>query len=52
VKDASDDVAFGSFAVGVVLDHGRVAESGSHDELMARRGLYADLFTLQSASYA
>jgi ATP-binding cassette, subfamily B, bacterial len=35
----------------VVLDHGRVAELGSHDELMARHGLYADLFTLQAAAY-
>ena len=36
----------------VVLDQGRVAEEGTHDELMARGGLYADLFRLQSASYA
>jgi ATP-binding cassette subfamily B protein len=34
-----------------VLDGGRVVESGSHDQLMARGGLYADLFTLQAASY-
>jgi ATP-binding cassette subfamily B protein len=36
----------------VVVDDGRVAEVGSHDELMARRGLYAELFTLQSSAYA
>ena len=24
----------------VVLDHGRIAERGSHDELLARKGLY------------
>lgn len=29
----------------------RVAEAGSHDELMARRGLYAELFELQAAAY-
>ncbi|HUR76552.1 MAG TPA: ABC transporter ATP-binding protein [Acidimicrobiales bacterium] len=36
----------------VVLDDGMVAEAGTHDELMARGGLYADLFRMQSASYA
>ena len=35
-----------------VLDHGRVAESGSHDELIALGGHYAELFTLQAAGYA
>jgi ATP-binding cassette subfamily B protein len=27
----------------IVLDRGRLIEEGSHDELMARRGLYAQL---------
>jgi ABC-type multidrug transport system fused ATPase/permease subunit len=28
----------------VVLEHGRVIEQGSHDELLARRGLYTSLY--------
>jgi subfamily B ATP-binding cassette protein MsbA len=34
----------------VVLDDGRVAESGSHDELLARGGIYAKLHRLQSGA--
>ncbi|QOC93466.1 ABC transporter ATP-binding protein [Micromonospora craniellae] len=34
----------------VVVD-GRVADSGSHEELMERGGLYADLYGLQQRSY-
>jgi ATP-binding cassette subfamily B protein len=33
----------------VVLDEGRVAESGTHDELLERGGLYADLWYRQAA---
>jgi ATP-binding cassette subfamily B protein len=36
----------------VVLDGGRVAEAGSHAELMDRRRLYAELFSLQATAYA
>jgi ATP-binding cassette subfamily B protein len=33
----------------VVLDEGRVAEKGTHDELLERGGLYADLWYRQAA---
>lgn len=34
-----------------VLDGGRVREVGNHDELMARGGLYAELYDLQARAY-
>jgi ATP-binding cassette subfamily B protein len=36
----------------IVIDGGQVLEVGSHDELMTRGGLYAELFALQSSAYA
>jgi ATP-binding cassette, subfamily B, bacterial len=33
----------------IVLDGGRVAESGYHAELIGRDGIYAELFALQAA---
>ncbi len=35
-----------------VLDHGRVSEQGTHDELVARGGQYAELYSLQASQYA
>nr|WP_233223106.1 ABC transporter ATP-binding protein [Amycolatopsis sp. BJA-103] len=35
----------------LLLEHGKVAEYGTHDELMAAKAGYADLFTLQAAAY-
>jgi ATP-binding cassette, subfamily B, bacterial len=35
----------------VVMDGSHVAEVGSHEELMARRGHYAELFGIQAAAY-
>jgi ATP-binding cassette subfamily B protein len=35
----------------VVPDRGRVREAGSHAELMAAGGLYAELYQLQSQAY-
>ncbi|MEW9533487.1 ABC transporter ATP-binding protein [Microbispora sp. NPDC049125] len=34
-----------------VLDHGRVLEHGTHDQLMALDGLYAELYSLQARAY-
>jgi ATP-binding cassette, subfamily B, bacterial len=35
----------------IVMDHGQVVEAGDHQALMARGGVYAELFTLQAAGY-
>jgi ATP-binding cassette subfamily B protein len=36
----------------VVLDGAHVVEFGSHDELMAADGHYAELFRIQAAAYS
>ena len=35
----------------IVLDHGRIIERGSHDQLVAHGGRYATLFNLQAQGY-
>jgi ATP-binding cassette subfamily B protein len=35
----------------IVLRDGRLEEEGTHDELVARGGLYNELFTMQAAGY-
>ncbi len=35
----------------VVLDGSRVAEVGTHEQLMAKRGQYAELYSIQAAAY-
>jgi ATP-binding cassette subfamily B protein len=35
----------------VVLDGAKVVEVGSHEELMARRGQYSELYEIQAAAY-
>ena len=34
----------------IVIDHGHIAEQGTHEELMARGGIYAKLIEMQSVS--
>ena len=35
----------------VVLEQGRIIECGTHDQLMAHRGRYEEMFRLQAESY-
>lgn len=36
----------------VVMDHGKIVESGSHDELLAQKGKYYELYMTQYAGFA
>jgi ATP-binding cassette subfamily B protein len=35
----------------IVLDGGKIAEQGTHDELVAAGGLYSELYKLQREKY-
>ena len=35
----------------VVLDGARVVEAGTHEDLMAKGGQYAELYGIQAAAY-
>ncbi len=35
----------------LVMDSGKIIEDGSHDELLAKQGRYAELFALQAKMY-
>jgi ATP-binding cassette subfamily B multidrug efflux pump len=35
----------------VIMDRGSIVEEGSHDSLLARGGLYAELWTRQSGGF-
>jgi ATP-binding cassette subfamily B multidrug efflux pump len=39
-----------SVSMVVVLDHGRIVETGTHEELLERRGAYYNLYTMQFRS--
>jgi ATP-binding cassette subfamily B protein len=35
----------------IVLNEGKVVEEGTHRELLERKGLYSELFSLQAEGY-
>jgi len=35
----------------IVLNEGKMVEEGTHQELLAKKGLYSELFSLQAEGY-
>ena len=35
----------------LLLEHGAILEAGTHEQLLAKGGRYAELFELQAAGY-
>lgn len=35
----------------IVMDHGQIVEEGTHDQLLAKKGVYANAFKLQAEGY-
>jgi ATP-binding cassette subfamily B protein len=35
----------------VVMDKGKISETGTHDELLKKKGIYAGLYNIQSGGY-
>jgi len=35
----------------IVIEHGKIVEEGSHDELMDKQGFYAEAFAKQAVLY-
>jgi ABC-type multidrug transport system fused ATPase/permease subunit len=50
-KSTLAKVITGRYLPTIVLDHSRITEQGTHQELMVRGGGYAELFTLQARAY-
>ena len=52
-NDLEDVVAAkrGQYSLIVVLDGSRLVEVGTHEELMANRGQYSELYAIQAAAY-
>ena len=43
-----DPLSGETFAGDILIENGKIAERGTHDELIAKKGRYFDLFTYQA----